>query len=284
MTRTVPPDGAVSGGAARRPIRRARGPTTGSIVFAVVGWVLAVVTAGITMHTMHRDNLDLRRISASLPQVVATLQTEATQRQQTLSERRALLGEAVNGELREQPMLHARQQTLRTRIEELEPQLAPLEEAHRKLRATSAAVSEDTSLVGEGLDQLKTRQTALEQQRGTLVAEYRAGYDAMKAAFEQALARPEPEPLTLFYNAHRHTPFGPAAAFGIGEKFYSRRRNNDAQRMYTELLNRYADSDYAELARNRIEQMRMRLSFDDVTGGGTPVPFRPYKSLSVVEP
>ena len=80
------------------------------------------------------------------------------------------------------------------------------------------------------------RLTGLTKQTRDLRRQYDERFVVLKAEFDKAVAKDEPEMIKHFFTRYRQTPFAPAAAWFSAEKYLSRVGEKPGESMERELL------------------------------------------------
>jgi chromosome segregation ATPase len=267
---------------ARTPRARSRGDAgggVGGVLWGGIGWLLAI-GVGIWAVLLVRDGrASLVRTQALREANRAQRQTELQQQEMASAARRKQLVETINAEVATQEKLLKGIAESGAAAASLLVDKAERETRRNRLKAGGVALKSDVEVMGEGIQELQARITALQKEKIDLMKEYAERYRRMKKLYEERLVRPEPEMLRQFYQTHQNTPFAPAALFFTAEKLFQKRRSSDAQRFYEDLIKKFPDSAYLQPAQKRLSDIQARLAYEPIEELG----FVPYKALRFVE-
>jgi hypothetical protein len=249
------------------------------VLVALMGWLMAVVlvVGAVTLAQQGRATLD--RLQQERRENRRQSQLDLTQKESVSAAQQQKLEEAIKAELTAQEKVQKETAQARNVVSRLQTEKTAQETKRERLKAGDLAVKGDVEVMGEGIQELQAKFTALQKEKSDLVKEYVERYRRMKKNYEERLARPESEMMRQFYQKHQNTPFAPAALFFTAEKLYQKRRSADAQRFYEDLVRKYPDSAYVQPAQKRISDIQGHIGYEPIEGLG----FTPYKALRLAD-
>lgn len=255
-----------TGAAGHRPIRRQRpaGTSPGAVVFAVFGWLAALVLVVLAVADARATRAKIQQLADSRPDRVKEIQQDMQTRLDAIAAKKKTATDEYNEKIDLQGKLDFDIKTLKLTLAELEPQAKSAERTHKKLDESVTALKSDTSLTTESVDDLKTKLAALEKTIVALSATYKRQEEAMRAEVTARIERPDPGFLKQWYSTHTYSVFGPAAGVFAAEKFYEKKRSQDALRLYEDVLRRYPDkaNPYLDHCKTRIGQIEARTPYE----------------------
>jgi len=257
-------DGAAA--VSHRPIRRQRTTTPGPgvVVFAVFGWLAALLLTVLTVADARSTRTRVSELATSKPDLVKQINDDCQARLDAIAAEKKTATDEYNDKIDLQGKLDFDIKTLKLALTELEPQAKNAERTHRKLDENVTALKSDTTLTTEGVGELKARLAELEKIIAELTATYKQLEETMRAEVTARMERPDPGFLKQWYNTHTHTVFGPAAGVLAAERFYEKKRSQDALRLYEDVLRRYPDAanPYLEHCKTRLAQIEARTPYE----------------------
>lgn len=259
-------------------IRNRRQRKTGGVSTAIAAAILVgVVAAGaaVLFNMQSRD----ARIRAENQRRLAELEQDAQHAKADLERRTTEVSQAARSLQLEQAQTERDIRRLTAEIADIENELADLRQANARRGRRLEELELDASLVGEGLDELKERARRLLEARRRRIARFQDRYIELKEDLRQRVADKDPDRIRSFYFAHAQTPFGPAAAFFAGDRYYARRQTRRAVDMYERVVDGYPDSYYADIATERIADIRHRREYNPYVS----VRFRPHNVPDVLD-
>lgn len=258
---------------------RSRVPSAGAVVFGTLGWVAAAAVLGGLTYVLVRGRLEPAKITARYEVERAKIQEGVKEREAEIAGLREELKGAIDAEVDAQTKLLQVTTALEALIREQEPVRAEKQQEAERLEAAAKAAGENVALYGEGVAELRAKAAVLQRRRDEMVKDYTARYKAMEAVYTQKMQDRNPELRRQFFQKHQHTPFGPGALFHTAERFYESKRSVDAERLYTQLLAKYADCGYVSYAQQRLAEIKARVPYEPLQGVG----LIPYKALQVTQ-
>lgn len=251
----------------------------GAVLWGGIGWLVAIGLGVWAVLLVREGRTGLVRTQALREATRLQRQTELQQQELASAARRKQLVETVNADVAVQEKLLKGIADVSAVTTGLQTDKAERETRRSRLKEGGVALKSDVDVMGEGIQELQARITALQKEKIDLMKEYADRYRRMKKLYEEKLARPEPEMLRQFYQTHQNTPFAPAALFFTAEKLYQKRRSADAQRFYEDLIKKFPESAYLQPAQKRLSDIQARLTYEPIEELG----FTPYKVLKFVE-
>lgn len=252
--------------ASHRPIRHQRGasPGPGAVVFAVFGWLVALFLTAFAVADARSTRTRISGLADSRPDLVKQINDDCQARLDAIAAEKKTATDEYNDKIDLQGKLDFDIKTLKLALTELEPQAKNAERTHRKLDESVTALKSDTTLTTEGVGELKARLAELEKTVADLAATYKRLEEAMRAEVTARMERPDPGFLKQWYNTHTYAVFGPAAGVLAAEKFYEKKRSQDALRLYEDVLRRYPDAanPYLDHCKTRIAQIEARTPYE----------------------
>lgn len=259
-----------------RPPRPDAGRATGAVV-AALGWVATLVLAVALLVTffLGRSAQEAARIRVAAD--YRAVQGEVQVRQEQYNKKHEELVDQLNALIEVENKLTKDISLVRAECTDLKAVAEETRTRAARTKSSASAVTENVTMLGEDREELQGRVDKLQAARTELVQTYTEYYNRMKAAYDQKLARPEPEVMRQFYSSHQNTPFAPAACYAAAEKLYEAKRSVDAERLLEELVRKYGDSTYAARAQQRLAAIKAHEPYrkDDAR-------FVPYKAPAFV--
>jgi len=131
----------------------------------------------------------------------------------------------------------------------------------------------DQELVGESVDELKTRANKLRRKRDALRKKFEEAYLELKGELRELVTQNDPDRVKQFFYSNRETAVGPAAAFFAADMYYEKKQGKTAVRLYEDLVKQFPDSPYTAKAEKRLSDIKLRYPYDMYD----KAKFHPYK-------
>jgi chromosome segregation ATPase len=247
------------------------------LVIAIIGWVGTVVGLLGIIRANTVQNAAMARLRAGISGRVEELQQKADVFREKLSARQAQLEQELNAANEALSNLKLEVSKLEKAIADDAPLVADLEADLAPLQQELKTAQEARELADAGLSEVQRELAAVAKVRNRLADEYKARFNQLREELEEAMER-SPASVRMFYNTHRHTPFGAAAGYYAAEGLYAAREYESAFRIYVEVARRYPESVYAKASQDRVAQMQKKVRW----GPGPALGIVPYKPLPLV--
>jgi len=244
-------------------------------LLAGVGWVYAV--GALIAFTVVRGKVEERmlkdrnKLGTAAKEWEGKAEAEGDRVSRDKGEYARRLDEAV----KKRERLAGEVAALEQEIVELEAKRVSLAGKMEQIQKTYAPKSDAASKVVDELAEAETKLRAMTAMKGKLWRKYNQDYAALYKEYAAKAKDPKPGPIAGFFASCAHTPFGPAAAFVSGEKYYQAGWTMRAKTMYGCILKDYPDSPYVPRAAERLRQLAAEEEFKR-----GPRPFHPYKRLT----
>ncbi|MDT8389916.1 MAG: hypothetical protein RRC34_05340 [Lentisphaeria bacterium] len=228
---------------------------------AILGFLVFLGGVGYAVYVVGNAQSATRAIRADYVQARADIEKAAVEKEADINARRQELAAQLKKFQTDNLDLKRRVQVIGSDLEKKQRELELKELMKNSISQRVSSQLEDKELVGESVEELEARLTALKNRKRKLMTAFTASYEALKSELNQLVLNGDPERLESFFIRNLTTVAAPAAGFFAGDAYYARSQPRKASELYKRVLQKFPDSVYAKESIQRLADVTEKKPF-----------------------